>query len=118
MREMTFQLRKLCEIFIELLFAVEPAVHDPPGTRPAIDEGEISFAHAFVQLAIRFGEEIAQFYLRTRVNARETVPHTARGAVVSLPKAGGEDEDSLHDSLGQERRAKRRKFNGYLCVAK
>lgn len=108
-------------------FAIEPSINRAPRTRPAIDERQISFADQLIECAVRFGEEIVQLDLRIGRNTCETVTNPARGGVMALSEADGENQNFFHveivdpfdcaqDKPGAAESG--RKFNGYLDVTK
>src|ERR1700736_882838 len=91
------------ESFIEIFFAIEPVVNVAPRFRPAVDQGQVRAPDNFVERAKRFREQIAEFDFDLWSDPRQPGANTARSAVVTLAKSGGEDQNSFHDSLGQHR---------------
>src|SRR6266852_2061802 len=100
---MIFELGEPREIFVKILFVIEPPVNDAPGTWPAVDEHEISFADGFVQSPVGLGEEIAQLHCGIGRDTPQAIANAARRAVMAFTIARRQDQDLFHDSLGESR---------------
>ena len=90
------------EIFIIILFAIDPSVNASPKTRRKINHPKITPSDQFVEQGVGFGKKIVQFdFGLLRADPRQSITHSAGSAIVTLSKTGGEDQDSLfHNSLG------------------
>src|SRR5207247_11331162 len=103
--EMIVQSVESREFRIEICLAIEPSVNNSPGARREIDQSEVAFSHQLVDDAIGFGEQIVQFHFDPlRREAGQTVANAARGAIVTLSKAGGKDQVSFFHSLLEDPR--------------
>jgi hypothetical protein len=88
------------EILIVILLAIEPSINAPPDTRRKVNHAEITPADKLVEQAVGLGKKIAQFDLGLRGDLSQPITNSSRGAIVTLSKTGGEEQYSLHDSLG------------------
>lgn len=100
LRETLFEAREAFKSFVEVSDVIEPTIDVTPRARPTVDDREICSANDFVESTVSLGKQVSQFDLRlSRGNARQSVTDATGGAVVTLSKTGGEDEDSFfHNS--------------------
>ena len=99
---------KSLEIFIVILFAIDPSVNASPNTRRKINHPKVTRSDRFVEQWIRFGKKVAQFDLGLiGGDAGQSVTNSSGCTVMSFSKAGGEDEyPFFHNSLGKNLLAK------------
>ncbi len=69
-----------------------------------VDQLEVASAHNFMHRAIRLGEQIVILDLQRRREPGERVTDAARGGVVTLAIASGEDQNSFHGRSDDVRR--------------
>jgi hypothetical protein len=110
--------KEAAQILVHRCLAIEPPIHTTPGPRPPVDQGQVSFAHEFVERAVGFGEEIVYFDFRIWRDPRETIPNSARRRIVTFAEARRENQNFFHESLRKISGENGRKFNGYFNAAK
>src|SRR6266480_8085838 len=105
------------ETLVEILLAIQPAVNGSPSAGREIDQCEIAPSDEFVDRPVGFGEQIAQFNFGVRRgDADQPITNSSSGAVVTLPKAGGENQYSFfHNSLGKSRRKRSERTLMDIC---
>jgi len=113
-----FEAAELLEPLIEIFFAIEPVLNVSPRFRPAVDQRQIRAPDNFVEGAKCFRKQIAELHFDLWRNPRQSGADATRGAIVTLPKSGSEDQNSFHDAIVDFSRAVRLEVNGYFRSAK
>src|SRR5205809_251133 len=98
---MIFEPRESPEILIKIFFVIEPAINVSPRARPTVDHREISPSHKLIHRSVGLCDQVTQFDIRRWRDTGQSIANSSRGAVVTLSKTGGEDQDLFHDSLGE-----------------
>ncbi len=99
---MRLEPRKSLETLVEVLLAIEPAVNGSPGAGCEIDQRQIALSHELVDWPVGFSKEVSQFNLALLwADPSQSIANSSRSTIVTLSKAGGEDQYSFHDSLGK-----------------
>src|SRR5436309_12325110 len=99
---MFFQPGESPKAFVVVCDLIEPAINVAPRARPLVDNRQISLADQYVKRAVGCGKKIAQIerHLGGRY-PRESIAQPGGGAVVSLAKPGGQDQDFFHHALNK-----------------
>jgi membrane protein len=95
------------DLLVEIILFLKPLIKEAPNAWQMIDDCQVGPADELEQNRVGLGHKIVYFDLRLGgCDPGQSIADTACGRVMTFSKAGGENEDFLHGSLGEPPRTR------------